>query len=64
MKILIFVFAFFMFSALTIISNNDLALIKDSNILVFFELYMEWLDGIYLNVQSLSGFVSKLNWAP
>jgi|TARA_Y100000310_G_scaffold321844_1_gene380050 hypothetical protein len=62
MKVLMFVFVFFVFSGLVIISNNDLALIKDSNMLLFFDLYLSWLDHIYSNIQSLTGYALKLNW--
>jgi len=64
MKILIFLVMFFMFSALLIISNNDLALIEDDNFSQFISLYTDWLDGTYKNVQILTGEAVKLGWVP
>ena len=53
-----------MFSALIIIANNDLALIKDDNIIQFYSLYVGWLDGVFDNVKSTTGHISKLDWMP
>lgn len=64
MKFLIFVLSFFVFSALVIISNNDLALISDDNISRFFGLYFSWLSEVYDNLGVLTGKVIEMNWTP
>ena len=64
MKILLFVFMFFILSALLIISNNNLAFIDDENINKFVELYSDWANQVYLNAQTISGNAVKMNWWP
>ena len=64
MKIFIFILMFFIIGALLIISNNNLAMCKPENVEKFSELYVEWIDQIYLNAQGLTGEVVKLNWLP
>jgi len=64
MKILIGVLIFFIISALLIISNNNLSLIKDQNIKTFSQLYLNWIDKIYSNTQKITGNIIKLNWIP
>ena len=64
MKIIIFFLIFFIVSALLIISNNNLVMIKDGNVEKFYDLYVGWLDGIYLNFQELTGEVIEKDWVP
>ena len=64
MKILIIILMFFAVSALMMISNNNLALCKQEHAKLFFELYSEWMNQVYLNVQMLTGEIVKLNWLP
>ena len=64
MKILIIILMFFAVSALMIISNNDLTLHKSEHAKLFSELYSEWLDGVYVNVQVLTGKIVQLDWFP
>jgi hypothetical protein len=64
MKLLIFLFMFFMISALLIISNNGLSFIRDENIGKFSELYVDWLNELYFNFQGLTGNVVEQNWLP
>ena len=64
MKILVVALMFFVISALMIISNNDLAMLKKENIDKFSELYVTWINQIYLNVQVMTGEVMKLDWLP
>ena len=54
----------FLFSALFIISNNNLAMHKQENALKFSKTYFGWLEEIYSNVVKLSGYVVKLDWVP
>ncbi len=64
MKIFIFILMFFIIGALLIISNNNLAMYQQSNVVKFSELYVEWFDGLYANSQILIKEIVKLNWFP
>lgn len=64
MKFWIFVIMFFSISALLIINNYNLAMYKSENVQEFGELYVGWLDEIYQNVYSLSGYIVKMEWLP
>ena len=64
MKILILILIFFILGALFIISNNDLRLIEDKNVSQFSEMYVGWINEIYLNFLSMTGNAVKLNWLP
>lgn len=55
---------FFSISALLIINNHNLALCKSENVQRFGELYVGWLDGIYQNAYSVTGYVVKMEWLP
>lgn len=64
MKLLLFIMLFFILSALLIISNNNLAMHKQENIGKFSELYLDWINHLYLNAQVLTGETIKLDWLP
>jgi len=64
MKVLVVILMFFVISALMIISNNDLAMLKKGNIEKFSESYVIWINQIYLNFQILTGDIVKLDWLP
>ncbi len=64
MKLILIIMVFLILGALLIISNNNLALCKDKNISIFKILYIDWLDSIYKNSQSITGNVIKINWLP
>ena len=64
MKILVIILMFFAISALIIISNNELAMYEQENIGKFSELYLEWIDNIYVNFQTITGEVVILDWLP
>ena len=64
MKIFSFILMFFIIGVLLIISNNNLTMYQPSNIEKFSELYIEWVDGLYLNSQILIKEIIKLNWLP
>lgn len=64
MKIVMILIMLFLFSALLIISNNNLALQKQENLEKFSELYLKWLDKIFTNIQSITGNAVKMNWVP
>jgi len=55
---------FFVIGALFIISNNSLAMYKKENSEKFSELYIQWIDQIYINSQKLTGEAIKLDWLP
>ena len=64
MKIIVLILFFLAVSALLIISNNDLALYKQENVEEFSALYVQWLNEIYSNMQTLTGNAVKLDWLP
>ena len=64
MKGFIFILMFFIVGVLLIISNNNLAMYQQSNVVSFSELYVEWFDSIYVNSQILVKEIVKLNWLP
>jgi len=64
MKILIIILMFFILGSLLIISNNNLIMFKKENVEKFSELYLGWINQIYLNFQILTGEIIKLNWLP
>jgi len=64
MKVLLFLMVFLILGALFIISNNNLAMHQKDNIKKFSELYIEWMDQIYLNFRIITGQVIRLNWLP
>lgn len=64
MKLLVIILMFFIIGALFIISNNNLAMYKQENFEKFSELYVEWFNSIYVNIQTLTGEAVKLDWLP
>ena len=64
MKVILAVFIFFVFGALLIISNNNLALYKKENTPVFKGLYLSWLNNLFLNIKTLTGNVVSQEWFP
>ena len=64
MKIILVIVMFFAISALFIISNNNLAMYKQENIVNFVDSYLSWINHIFLNTQKITGEIIKLNWLP
>ena len=64
MKLVILLLMFLVIGALLIISNNNLALYKDENIHEFKVLYIDWLDNVYKNAQTITGNLVKMRWLP
>lgn len=64
MKILIIILMFFALGGLLIISNSNLALHNPDNVDVFVELYSEWIDNTYLNLQTITGNIINMKWMP
>lgn len=64
MKIILVVMIFFIMSALFIISNNNLAMYKQENIVNFVDMYLSWVNNLFLNTQKISGEITKLDWLP
>lgn len=53
-----------MFFSLLIISNNNLSFLDDKNINIFFNIYMGWIDDIFLNLKGISGNIVAMDWLP
>jgi len=64
MKILLFFLIVFSFFALLIISNNNLSFLHDENIKIFFNMYMSWIDSVFLNMKFITGNAVGMNWLP
>jgi len=64
MKIFITILMFFIIGALFIIGNNSLSLHDPENISNFYNFYLEWLNEIYINTQTITGEIVKQNWLP
>jgi len=64
MKIILIVMMFFVISALFIISNNNLAMYKQENIVNFVDAYTKWVSHIISNTEKISGQAIKLDWLP
>jgi len=64
MKALMAILMFLIICSLFIISNNNLAMHKQENVKKFFELHTEWANQIYVNVQTLTGEIVRLDWLP
>lgn len=64
MKFLILVLMIFIIASLIIINNNDLYIYRSSDLEKFSEIYSGWLDGVYVNLQNLTGDVVRMKWIP
>jgi hypothetical protein len=64
MRILVFLMFFFLTGALFIISNNNLAMYQQENIVSFVDLYLTWLNNLTSNLYSITGNVVGLDWIP
>jgi hypothetical protein len=38
-------------------------MVKEENLPKFFSLYAKWLDNIYLNLKSTTGYAVRLDWS-
>jgi hypothetical protein len=64
MKIILFLILFFAICSLIIINNNDLKLANPGEFAKFSNLYSEWFDNFYSNMQNVTGDVVKMSWVP
>lgn len=64
MKIILFVILFIALCSLIIINNNDLKLSNQEDFEKFSDLYVQWFDKFYLNLQNVTGYVVKMSWVP
>ena len=55
---------FFVISALFIISNNNLAMYKQENIVNFVDMYTKWINNIFSNTKKITGQAVKMDWLP
>jgi len=62
MKILIFLFMFFVIGGLIILENQNLFLYNSDNMQKFSTSYVSWLDQVYLNIQTIYSTVSSADW--
>jgi len=64
MKIILFIILFIVLCSLIIINNNDLKLSNQEDFVKFSDLYVQWFDKFYLNIQNVTGYVVKMSWVP
>jgi len=64
MRVWLIIAAFFILSALLIISNNGLVMSNGENLGVFLKMYSSWANQLYGNFQTITGDVIKLEWFP
>lgn len=64
MKFLIILFMFFILGALFVISNDQINFSGNSEEKVFFDLYLDWVDGIFGNAKSVTGYAINMDWLP
>lgn len=64
MRIAMIVLGFLLLSALFIVSNNNLYLLKDADMALFYSSYINWLGGALRNVGSITGHAVNLRWLP
>ena len=55
---------FFVISALFIISNNNLEMYKQKNIVTFVDKYTKWIDHLFSNTEEITGQAIKMDWLP
>lgn len=64
MKIRVFILIFLFLGAFFIISENQLALKERENVHAFTDLYLDWIEELYENSASLTGYIVKMDWLP
>jgi hypothetical protein len=64
MRILLFIFSFFIIIGLVFVNNYNLHLYDKEDLKVFGDLYLGWFDNVYSNIFSITGHASKLDWFP
>ena len=64
MRFFIFLMMFVVLFSLLIISNNNLAMYKSENLGKFGDLFLVWLNKVYVNVQAITGSVVSQDWVP
>jgi hypothetical protein len=52
----------FILFSLLIISNNNLAMHKSENLGKFGDLFLKWVDKVYVNLQGITGSVVSQDW--
>lgn len=55
---------FFIFTALFIISNNNIYILEEKGSEIFYKEYNAWLDKVYSNFRTLTGNVVQMEWLP
>lgn len=51
-------------SALFIISNENLSPLNSGDAQKFGSFYLSWLDGVFSNIRTLTGYATEMNWMP
>ena len=64
MKLLIFVIFFLLVGVFLIVSNENIQLNSSENIDHFFQSYAEWLDKIFINTKTTTGYIIQMKWMP
>ena len=64
MKFLLFVIMFFMIISLIIINNHDLRISEKEDFHTFLGTYVNWFNGFYSNIKTVTGNIVRQNWLP
>jgi len=64
MKVTIIIIKLLFLGALFIISNHELYLSEINDREVFFNMYYDWIDGIFSQTLSVTAYVAKFEWLP
>lgn len=64
MRFLIFLMMFVVLFSLLIISNNNLAMHKSENLGKFGDLFLEWINKVYVNIGAITGSAVSQDWVP
>jgi hypothetical protein len=64
MKLTIIILMILILTCLLIISNNNLAFSNSENFKEFGELWLDWIDKVFLNFKDVTGQVIGMDWSP
>ncbi len=62
MKVLILILIFLIVGSLLIIENNNLKISNSKDAKIFYNLFLGWINNIYLNFQTITGDVVNMRW--
>lgn len=64
MKVIMFIILFLLLGAFFIISEEKTKLNSNENLEKFFDDYADWINKLFDNSKTISGYVVKMRWLP